>query len=179
MRAYRFAAAASVFALAGCANHPQPRVNAPPHGVQERPHPMAELYTQMTDNALLADMSVSDVHFLPHRAQLSPLGQQRLARLAELIRACGGQVRFSTDSEDTELVQRRLKQIRRFLGEAGVDTTGDVVVLDHPGGGGMMATEAVLIKLNEGTYKPKKDASGQRGDNAGTAPTGSDTPGGP
>ncbi len=172
MRSCRLPAALAALLVAGCANRPLARVNAPPHGDQPEHHPMADLYTHMTDNALLADMSVSDMHFLPHRAQLSSLGEQRLARLAELISAYGGQVRYSTDSENEQLVARRLREIKRFLGEAGVDTTGEIVVLDHPGGGGMMATEAVLIKKEEGTYKPRRSGSGSagRGDNAGSPP---------
>lgn len=170
MRSCRLPAALAALLVAGCANRPLARVNAPPHGDQPEHHPMADLYTHMTDNALLADMSVSDMHFLPHRAQLSPLGEQRLERLAELISAYGGQVRYSTDNEDTQLVARRLREIKRFLGEAGVDTTGQIVVLDHPGGSGMMGTEAVLIKKEEGTYKPKRGSKGsaQRGDSAGS-----------
>ncbi len=171
MRSCRFVAVVAAVLVAGCAQRPLARVNAPPHGTQTEHHPMADLYTHMTDNALLEDMSVSDMHFLPHRAQLSPLGEQRLERLAALISAFGGQVRYSTDSQDEQLVARRLREIKRFLGEAGVDTTGAIVVLDHPGGAGMMATEAVLIKKEEGTYKPRRSGgqgSGERGDRAGS-----------
>jgi hypothetical protein len=112
--------------------------------------------TYMTDNALLADMTVSDMHFLPHRAQLTDLGQQRLSRLASLLDAYGGTIRFNTALTDEELITKRTETIVDFLSEAGIDTTREVVKRDMPGGEGMQATEAILIKTNEGMYNPKQ-----------------------
>ena len=147
-------AAASLLA-AGC-NTPGQRLNAPPHGQPYKTTDMQGTYAYMTDNALLADMTVSDMHFLPHRAQLNDLGTQRLSRLASLMDAYGGTLRFNTELTDEALITKRTEAIVDFLAEAGIDTTREVLVRDMPGGAGMQATEAILIRANEGMYDPKK-----------------------
>jgi hypothetical protein len=146
--------------LAGGCNTPGARLNAPPHG---QPYATADLqgtFAYMADNALLADMTVSDMHFLPHRSLLNDLGVQRLNRLASLMEAYGGTIRFNTELTDEDLIARRTGVIMDFLAQAGVDTTREVVLRDMPGGAGMAATEAILIKAEEGTYDPKDKASG-------------------
>jgi len=148
------AAALSALLAAAC-NSPQPRLNAPPHGVAEKTSPMQTMYSHMVDNALLADMTVSDMHFLPHRAILNTVGQQRLSRLATLMDAYGGTIRFNTDEADAELVDARLAAIVAFLRDAGIDTSTEVVIHDLPGGSGMDAGQAILIKVHEATYKPR------------------------
>jgi hypothetical protein len=147
-------AAVSLLAV-GC-NTPGKRLNAPPHGQPYQTSDMQGTLTYMTDNALLADMTVSDMHFLPHRAQLTDLGQQRLSRLASLLDAYGGTIRFNTALTDGELITKRTDTIVDFLSEAGIDTTREVVKRDMPGGEGMQATEAILIRTNEGMYNPKQ-----------------------
>lgn len=141
-------------ACAACSTR-SPRLNAPPHGVSDRVVDSQGTFVYMTDNALLADMTVADRHFLPHRALLSTLGELRLRRLVSLMDAYGGTIRFSTNSTDGELTQQRINTVMEFLAQAGVDTTSEVVVQDMPGGRGMDAAEVILIKANEGTYKPK------------------------
>ena len=138
---------------AGC-NSPSPRLNAPPHGVPEATSDMQGTYVYMVDNALLSDMCISDVHFVPHRAMLNTLGEQRLSRLASLMEVYGGEVRFSTNLEDDDLIGRRTETILEFLAEAGVDTTADTVRRDLPGGEGMAAREVILIKTHEAEYQP-------------------------
>ena len=140
-------------------NSPDPRLNAPPHGVAERTSAMRTMYTHMIDNALLANMTVCDIHFLPHRAMLSPLGEERLSRLASLMQAYGGVIRFDTEVEDDELTEQRITTIVDFLREAGIDTMTEVVRRDLPGGRKMDATEAILIKANEATYQPSGSSS--------------------
>jgi hypothetical protein len=134
-------------------NSPAPRLNAPPHGTAERVSPMQSTLVEMTDNALLADMTVSDIHFRPGRAALNTLGQERLSRLASLLQAHGGYIRFYTQSVDQDLVQQRLATIREFLSQAGIDTAAEVVRQDLPGARGMEASEAILIKKTEGGYR--------------------------
>jgi len=145
--------------LAGCET-PEPRLNAPPHGTSTETSDMRKMYDHMTDNALLADMSVSDIHFLPARAQLNALGVERVAKLAILIELYGGTVRFSTDVEDEALVKARETQILDRLAEAGIDTGSPVLVRDMPASSGMNAGEALLIRANEATYQPKKGGGG-------------------
>ncbi len=142
-------------ACGGCP-HPVTRLNAPPHGTTERPSQMQDLYVSMQDNGLLADMSISDVHFVPQRTMLTSLGEQRLARLAGLLEAYGGTIRLSTNETDEKLRVGRTEAIREFLCAVGIDTTAEVLTQDLPAGRGMLASEAILIKANEATYRPKK-----------------------
>ena len=150
---------ASLGLLCMACNSPEPRLNAPPHGVAEEVNEMQSMYTYMNDNALLADMTISDIHFLPHRAILSSLGEQRLSRLASLMEAYGGEIRFDTCLDDQVLVERRTETIIDFLQDAGIDAAADVVSEGLPGGRGIDATEAILIKANEATYNPDKASS--------------------
>lgn len=161
-------------AMVGC-NEPAKRANAVEHGGDEAEvSPQAETYKNMVDNALLADMSVSDMHFLPHRATLSRLGIDRVTRLATLIQAFGGQIRMSTDETDEKLVAERTAAITEFLTTAGLEHADTLVVRDMPGGKGMSATEATAIKNELGTYQP----SAAGGKPKPAAPTGGSTSGG-
>lgn len=151
----------------GC-NSPHERMNAPPHGTTEKTSEMQGTFVYMSDNAMLADMSVTDSHFLPHRPQLSTLGEQRVARLAELMNAYGGVIRLSSASADRDLLAKRKEALIKYLAEMDVDTTTEIVSSELPGGRGMDAAEAILIRKSEGMYKAgdNKDAS------AGTKPAG-------
>jgi hypothetical protein len=139
----------------GCSQS-SPRLNAPPQGPAEEVHDMQGPLVYMTDNALLADMSVSDGHFLPHRAMLSTTGEQRVHRLGQLMEAYGGTIRMNSNLEDETLLAQRTETVRTYLAGMGIDTGTEVVVNDMRGGAGMDAVEALLIKKNEGTYDPQK-----------------------
>ena len=142
--------------VCGACQEPAPRLNAPPHGLPEKSADLQAEYRHMADNALLTDMVVSDIHFVPQRAMLNSLGEERLARLASLLELYGGTVRFSTNVTDDELIEARLAQVQSYLCAAGIDTTAETVVTGMAGGPGMDAAQAVLIKANEGTYVPTK-----------------------
>lgn len=144
--------------LAGC-QQPVARLNAPPHGTTENQSELSSEYAHMIDNALLDSMTVSDVHFLPHRAQLNSLGEERLARLALLMEMYGGQLNFSTNT-DEKLAEERTATIIAFLEETGLDVAATTPVLAMSAGRGMDAGQAIEIKVNEGTYKPKKSSAG-------------------
>lgn len=141
--------------LAGCET-PTARVNAPPHGQPYNTNDMQGTYAYMTDNAMLADMTVSDVHFMPHRALLSELGEMHLNRLASLVAAYGGEVRYNSNETDSQLNQARVATIREYLGDCGLTAPHTMVVSDLPGATGMDAAEAILIVDNEGMYQPKR-----------------------
>lgn len=142
----------------GC-HEPTERLNAPPHGESDNVSDLQGTFVYMTDNALLANMTVSDMHFLPHRALLSPTGEERVRRLASLMEAYGGTIRFNTDEEDVALVDARLKTVVDYLAEVGVDTTKPVVQRDLPGGRGLDANQAIMIKAAQGGFTPKKDSA--------------------
>jgi hypothetical protein len=154
-----FATALALVLVSGCME-PNRRLNAPPHGLPYKTADMQGTVVYMADNAMLEMMTVSDMHFLPERSILTGLGQQRLSRLASLMQAYGGMIRFNTDLQDKDLIAARMDTIVDFLAEAGIDTTTEVVVQDIPGGRGMPASEAILIRAKEGTYQPDQQEEG-------------------
>lgn len=159
MRRTVAAALGLLVAMVGCSK-PNERLNAPPHGVAESVNKMQGTFVYMGDSALLADMTVSDMHFLPHREKLNSLGEQRIARLAELMKAYGGTVRLNSDASDEAMLKKRIDAVVAALAEFGVDTKGEIVKADLSGGRGMSAAEAVLIKREEGQYVKGKKSAG-------------------
>lgn len=142
------------FLILGC-HDPNARLNAPPHG--EEPTATNELqgtYVYMQDAALLADMSISDMHFFPHRALLTSLGEQRLSRLALLMQEYGGSIRMSSALDDAELLRQRTDAVVAFLTEAGIEVVPQTVVQDVPGGRGLPAAEVLLIRTQVGQFNP-------------------------
>lgn len=148
----------AVIALLGC-NSPDDRLNAPPHGDPVATSDLQGTFVYMADNALLNDMTVSDIHFMPHRARLTTLGVERLSRLTSLIQAYGGQVRFSTSMADEALRTQRMNTIVEFLASSGIPSASTAVVADMPGNVSMTANEAVLIRTREGMYQEKSSGS--------------------
>lgn len=152
---------AAVFALAGC-HEPSARLNAPPHGYADKTVDSQGTLVYMTDNALLADMTVSDMHFLPHRAKLTTLGRERVARLAQLVETHGGTIRLSSDLSDESLVNQRLETVKDYLAKSGLAVNADTVVLDIPGGEGMAAGDAVAIRRESAKLPESKSGSGSK-----------------
>lgn len=143
--------------LLGC-QQPTARLNAPPHGMAERKHDLHYAYAHMVDNALLADMCITDIHFVPHRAMLNSLGEERLSRLATLMQVYGGTIRYSSRCGDDDLVDQRTDAILSFLVDAGIDVDAETVVHDLPGSAESDAAEAILIR--ERSLKPRKTSDG-------------------
>lgn len=143
-------------ALLTACNKPHARLNAPPHGEPVETTDMQGTFVYMQDNALLANMTVNDTHFLPHRARLNGAGEERLCRLAALMHEYGGTIRFDSDLEDGGLRSARTQAVIEFLNELGMQATSETVKPDMAGGSGMAGAEAVLIRANEGTYNPTK-----------------------
>ena len=159
MRKIAVATLVLLAATAGC-QKPNERINAPPHGVAESTNQMQGTFVYMGDSALLADMTVSDMHFFPHREQLNTLGEQRLARLATLMSAYGGTVRLNSKLGEETMLKKRMEAIVAALSGYGIDTTGEIVKADLAGGRGMDAAEAALIRRTEGTYVAGKKSAG-------------------
>jgi len=90
-------------------------------------------FTYMVDNAIVSDMSIADLHFVPHTTELNSLGTLRLARMAQLVEAYGGLVRYATTIEDEEMVNERLAHVRDFLAAAGADMDRIEVAVAMPG----------------------------------------------
>lgn len=154
---------AALALLGGGCHEPNDETAPPELQTAETKGNPEEPFIHMTDNALLADMTVSDIHFLPHRAALNSLGEQRLRRLATLMEQYGGTIRFDTGLTDKKLIEVRTEKVIAFLASTGLDTTREIVKQDLPGGHGMDANEVILIKIHEATYTPGKSGGGSNG----------------
>lgn len=156
MRAMIAMAAATL--AVGCAKAP-PRLNAPIHGQSDEIADSAGTLAYMNENALLADMSLSDMHFVAHRPMLNTLGVERLTRMADLLQCYGGTIRLATRETDQSLIDERIRHVRNFLEEASLDLQATQVVCDLPGGRGLNAVESIQVLKGEGTYKPRTSAA--------------------
>jgi hypothetical protein len=106
----------------------------------------------MVDNAILSDMSLADIHFIPHTAEISGVGEARLARMAKLLNTYGGTVRYETQLTDEDMIALRLDHVREYLALTGCDMKRVEVTTGLPGGQGMWGDEATR-KLKQGTEK--------------------------
>jgi len=137
--------------MIGCATTgPADRLNSPPQGDSNRPNALAPQFTFMADNAMLHDMSIADIHFVPHTSELSGTGVARLTRMAKLLEIYGGTVRYETFEKDEALVEARLDHAREFIAGTGCDMDRVKVETMISGGRGLKATEAIRI-MEEGT----------------------------
>lgn len=107
-------------------------------------------FRDMSDNAILHDGTIADVHFIPHTSELSGLGVERLDRMARLLDTYGGTVRYQSDTVDEALVKERLDHVREYLTLTGCDMARVKVAVAQAGSIGMPGDEAVR-KFNDGT----------------------------
>lgn len=128
--------------LGGC-GRPTQRLNAPPQGTAEHCSELSPVFTYMTDNAALSDMSIADIHFVPHTSELNSLGADRLSRIAQLIETYAGTVRYATNLQDQELIDQRLTHARDFLAAAGADMDRVTVAVAMAGADYVHADEAI------------------------------------
>lgn len=133
----------------GC-QEPVKRLNAPPQGHGGEQSPLRHHFDAMTDNAMLADMSMSPVHFVPHSTELNGLGARRLNRYAEILAIYGGTLRYDGAERDEDLLRDRLESIREYLVRHGIGEERCEVKADLAGGEGMDATLAVVILRETG-----------------------------
>lgn len=102
----------------------------------------------MVDNAILHDMSIADIHFIPHSKELSGTGVARLDRMAPLLDTYGGMVRYETVLIDEEMVASRLDQVREYLDLTGCDMSRVELKVMLSGGRGMPASDAIQAEEN-------------------------------
>lgn len=142
----------------GCPPDQNNRLNAPPQGESEQRPEWADYYTYHNDNGMLADMSIADIHFVPHSPELSGTGQARLARYAELLATRGGTINYETPIEDDRLIRERLANARRFLVQALPGNQKIDVVPGIAGGRGMDAREAIAGQAIAKQPEPRQTA---------------------
>lgn len=109
-------------------------------------------YRHMSDNAILRDMSLADIHFVAHTAEINGIGEVRLERMARLLSAYGGTVRYEARERDAALVEKRVKHAREYLALVGCDMDRVDVVVMRSGGRGGSGDEAVqAFRAGHGT----------------------------
>jgi len=137
----------------GCAEKAG-RLNAPPQGSTEQPSDLQDNYIAMTDNALLADMSVSTVHFVPHTSELNGSGVRRLKRYASIMKVYGGTLNYDGAERDESLVTCRIQRVKDYLIAEGLEAGCFDVQRGMAGGSGMPASEAIEVRKSL-VYKSK------------------------
>ncbi|MBX3395012.1 MAG: hypothetical protein KF841_06555 [Phycisphaerae bacterium] len=103
---------------------------------------LAEYFANHNDQGMMSDMSIADIHFIPHSPHLSGTGEVRLERYAELLASTGGVLHYDTNLQNSELLEARLAMAREFLAHATPGKNEIKVELGMAGGRGMTAAEA-------------------------------------
>jgi hypothetical protein len=118
------------------------RLNAPPQG-DGLAHPgWADYFVYHNDQGMMADMSIADIHFVPHSAELSGVGVARLERYAELLATTGGALRYDPAIRDVALISARVETAKALLAQAIPRSNLIDVVVGSAGGRGMGVAEA-------------------------------------
>lgn len=116
-------------------------------GTPLEPTSMHRFYEPMIDNGAAHDMSVADVHFVPHGTELNDLGVHRLDRLILVLDRYGGIVRYETLETDEDTMGARLASVERYLATAGLDMTRIQVKSMMSGGRGATAARAAAAEM--------------------------------
>lgn len=109
-------------------------------------------FADMADNAILQDMSIADIHFVTHTAEISGTGAVRLDRMANLLEAYGGTVRYETYLEDVAMVEQRLRHVTEYLTLTGCNMSRVQVKAMMSGGRTIPASDAIAA-MEKGTSK--------------------------
>lgn len=129
--------------LPAACTQPASRLNSPPQGDTPHRSEMQPAFTYMVDNAAISDLSITDIHFVPHTTELNSLGTARLSRIAMLIDPYGGTVRYAARLTDQAMVAERVEHVRDFLETTGVDMSRIEVTIALAGSHHTSATEAI------------------------------------
>jgi len=111
----------------------------------ENRHSMTKPFERLVHNAELADMSLADVHFLPHRPGLNSTGTQRLNHLAWLVDQYGGAIKLDLEEPKGELTDGRVAMVKAYLECWGLPAEKIKVEVGLPDQEGMNAKEAITI----------------------------------
>lgn len=138
-----------------------------PHQIQnahmdEMKEHYPSMFCQMSDNAMLHDMTVNDIHFVPHTTELSGTGMARLDRMVEYLQTYGGTVRYETHQVDETLVAQRIEHVREYLNLSECDMSRVDVSRMISGGRGTSANKAIQIDL-KGTVNPQAQTGAAAG----------------
>lgn len=147
----------------GCTPDSNVRLNAPPQGAGDEKPAWADQYVYHNDQGILADMSIADIHFVPHSAELSGVGQARLERYAELLAERGGTINYDTAIDDDSLLEERLAVAKTFLAQAMPSQKSIEVTIGPAGGRGMDHRESLAGQGVAKQPEPRNNAYFLRG----------------
>ena len=136
------------FAAAGCNGSWRNATQLQLTRMEEGKNQFGAYRNHMVNNAILHDMSIADIHFIPHSIELSGTGVARLNRMAPLLDTYGGIVRYETVLMDDEMVASRLDQVREYLDLTGCDMSRVELKVMLSGGRGMPASDAIQGEEN-------------------------------
>lgn len=150
------------FALLGCqsASRNRPVVSTLSPG--DKTTSVERANAAMVDNAMLHDMTVADLHFVPHTGELNGTGVARLTRMAHMLDVYGGTVRYETFESNEDLLNLRLAHVHEFLASTGCDMERVEVRVMLSGGRSLRAKEAIRI-MEEGTVNDTAESGGDAG----------------
>ncbi len=134
------------------------RINAPPYDEGETQPEWARCFVYHNDQGMMADMSIADIHFVPHSPEMSGTGAARLERYAELLATHGGSIRYQPTIRDVDLVQTRLETAKAFLAQAMPGGSKIDIVTGLARGRGMTAAEAEGGTKVAHTPEPRENA---------------------
>ena len=154
-----FAVGVCVLAVIGCSERRSGRMNAPPQGTSTERNDLQDNYITMHDNALLADMSMSSIHFVPHSVDLNGMGVSRLKRYVTVLKVYGGTLNYCGNEQDRPLTYARIESIKNYLVASGMAEDQFTVNEGMAGGSGMRASEAIAIRAGS-TYCTKEEDGG-------------------
>lgn len=132
-----------LIALPACSNWSLPATEMQHNRMENTRASFGEHFSAMVDSAVLHDMSLAEMHFIPNSDQLNGNGVARLDRMARFLNAYGGTVRYDARNADEELLRERMANVREYLSAAGVDMEIVQVALMMPDGSGRPGDEAV------------------------------------
>lgn len=147
-----------IAAVGGCNGSLMKRsTDLPPEFVNDsREHSKAR-FAYMADNAMMHDLAISDVHFIPHSSELSGSGVSKLDRLAPMLNTYGGVLNYDTDVTDKALVQARIQHVREYLSLAGCAMDKVEVKPGLAQGRGAPAERAIQVEQRD--LNPKAGAT--------------------
>lgn len=118
-------------------------------------------HAAMVDNARLRDMSIADVHFVPHTTELSNTGAECLERMAPYLNTYGGTIRYQTYATDENLVAARMEHVREFLTTTRCDMERVEIKAMMAGGRMINAAKAIeIVQRNSGASTSGSVAAG-------------------
>ena len=136
--------------VAGCGSPLMKRnTDLPPEYVEATQKNYKARFAYSADNAMMHDMVISDVHFVPHTSELSGSGVAKLDRLAPMLDTYGGVLNYDTDATDKSLIQARLQHVREYLALAGCSMDKVEVKPGLAQGRGMPADRAIQVEQRD------------------------------